>query len=95
MKFALVDEIRCEAQPSLRGNCPACDHPMVAKCGEVKIWHWAHKSRRLCDPWWENETEWHRDWKNQFPVQWQEDVHKAENGEKHIADVKTAYSGST
>lgn len=89
MKFAIVNGQRQEAQPNLSGKCPACGHPMVAKCGEVKIWHWAHKGSRLCDPWWENETEWHRAWKGRFPVNWQEVVHQAENGEKHIADVKT------
>lgn len=89
MKFALVNEQRQEAQPDLSGTCPTCGHLMIAKCGEVKIWHWAHQGSRFCDPWWENETEWHRAWKGQFPVTWQEVVHQAENGEKHIADVKT------
>ena len=49
----------------------------------------AHKSKRNCDPWWENEGEWHRTWKNKFPIEWQEVVHHAENGERHIADIKT------
>jgi len=89
MKLALVNGQRQEAQPNLSGKCPACDHPMVAKCGEVKIWHWAHQGRRFCDAWWENETEWHRGWKGQFPVDWQEIVHYAEDRERHIADVKT------
>jgi len=89
MKFALINGQRQEAQPNLSSKCPTCDHPMVAKCGEVKIWHWAHQGRRFCDPWWENETEWHRGWKGQFPVNWQEVVHQAETGEKHISDVKT------
>jgi len=89
MKFSLVNGQHQEAQPNLSGKCPACGHPMVAKCGEVKIWHWAHKRRRPCDPWWENETEWHRAWKGQFPDDWQEVVHRDKNGEKHIADVKT------
>ena len=62
---------------------------MVAKCGEVRVWHWAHNGRLLCDPWWENETKWHRDWKDQFPADWQEIVHTAGDGERHIADVKT------
>jgi competence protein CoiA len=43
----------------------------------------------MCDPWWENETEWHRAWKGKFPESWQEIVHQADSGEKHIADVKT------
>lgn len=89
MKVALVNGQRQEALANLSGMCPYCDHPMVAKCGEVKIWHWAHQGRRFCDPWWENETEWHRAWKGQFPVNWQEVVHQAETGEKHISDVKT------
>jgi hypothetical protein len=62
---------------------------MVARCGEVRIKHWAHKGTRRCDSWWENETEWHRNWKNQFPSDWQEIVQYAEDGEKHIADLKT------
>lgn len=90
MKFSLVDEKRQEAQPGLSGVCPTCGRPMIAKCGEVKAWHWAHRGKRDCDPWWENETEWHRAWKDKFPVDWQEVIHHdEESGEKHIADVKT------
>jgi competence protein CoiA len=89
MKYALANEQRLEAQPGLSGQCPSCDAPMMAKCGEVKIWHWAHRGKRVCDHWWENETEWHRTWKGHFPENWQEIVHRAENGERHIADVKT------
>ncbi len=89
VKFALVNGQRQEAQPNLSGECPGCGRPMVAKCGEVRLRHWAHKGRLLCDPWWENETEWHRAWKDLFPVEWQEIVHLAGDGERHIADVKT------
>ena len=74
----------------LNGQCDFCNSEMVAKCGEIKIWHWAHKSKRNCDPWWESEGEWHRAWKNQFPANWQEVIHQdPSTGEKHIADVKT------
>lgn len=89
MKFALVNSQRQEAQPGLVGLCPGCDQPMVAKCGEVYAHHWSHHGRRVCDPWWENETAWHRAWKELFPVHWQEIIHQAESGERHIADVKT------
>jgi hypothetical protein len=89
MKFALVNGQRQEALPTLSGTCPACGHPMLARCGEVRVSHWAHRGSRSCDPWWENETEWHRSWKAKFPDTWQEVVHKAESGERHIADVKT------
>lgn len=89
MKFAVVNGRRQEAQRGLSGECPSCGHPTVAKCGEVRMSHWAHKGSHVCDPWWENESEWHRAWKGQFPVEWQEVIHPAENGIKHIADVKT------
>ena len=63
---------------------------MVAKCGRIKMWHWAHMPRTSCDPWWGGETEWHRQWKSAFPEEWREVVHFDEQtGEKHIADVKT------
>lgn len=89
MKFALVDGERREAQPHLQGECVGCGSEMIPKCGEVKVHHWAHRGRRRCDPWWENETEWHRRWKGRFPDEWQEVVHHAEDGERHVADVKT------
>jgi hypothetical protein len=89
MKFALINGQRKEAQPNLSGQCPTCNQALIAKCGEIKMWHWAHKGRRTCDLWWENETEWHRAWKDNFPESWQEVVHRADTGEKHIADIKT------
>lgn len=89
MKFAKLDGQRCEAQPGLSASCPSCGASMVAKCGSLRVWHWAHRGVRVCDPWWESETEWHRAWKDEFPSDWQEVLHFASNGEKHIADVKT------
>jgi hypothetical protein len=62
---------------------------VIAKCGEHRVEHWAHRGARVCDPWWESETEWHRAWKNEFPVDWQEIIQTAQDGEKHVADVKT------
>jgi hypothetical protein len=43
-----------------------------------------------CDPWWENETEWHRAWKSCFPEEQREIVRFDLTGEKHIADVQTS-----
>ncbi len=89
MKFALVDGNKVEATKGTKGLCQICGSELVTKCGEIKVHHWSHKSKRDCDPWWENESEWHRAWKNEFPINWQEIVHRDESGEKHIADVKT------
>ncbi|MGY4282023.1 competence protein CoiA [Bradyrhizobium sp. LM2.7] len=62
---------------------------MLAKCGTRVVHHWAHAGRRDCDPWWENETPWHREWKNLFPPECREICHTASDGEIHRADIKT------
>ncbi len=89
MKYAIVNREKTEAFKGGKGVCPSCSSELIAKCGDFKINHWAHKGTRNCDIWWENETEWHRQCKNQFPKEWQEIVHFDRNGEKHIADIKT------
>jgi hypothetical protein len=61
---------------------------MVAKTGRVRS-HWAHATSRDWDPWWETETQWHRDWKGRFPEPWREVGHVAPDGEIHRADVET------
>lgn len=91
MKFALVNEQKTEAQPKLKGLCPGCLQPVTAKCGTQKIWHWAHLTKKTCDSWRERETEWHRNWKNKFPQEWQEYLQYDQSGEKHIADVRTPH----
>ncbi len=90
MRLALVDEVRAEPAPNLRGKCCLCGDDMIAKCGQFVRWHWAHRARVTCDPWQESETDWHRYWKDAFPVDCQEVVHVDEGtNEKHIADIKT------
>lgn len=89
LRYALVNGERQEAQPKLRGSCPNCGCDVVSKCGQLRIWHWSHKQKLECDHWWEPETEWHRKWKALFPDTWQEVIHVADDGERHIADVKT------
>lgn len=89
MRFAIVNGEKIEAEKGLTGACVGCDQPMIPKCGQIKVKHWAHKSPCECDHWWENETEWHRSWKNNFPTECQEIRHRANDGEWHIADVKT------
>ena len=90
MKYALINGEKTEAVKGAKGFCPNCGSGLIAKCGTVNVNHWAHKGNNNCDPWWENETDWHRDWKDNFPKEWQEIIHvDEESGEKHIADVKT------
>ena len=72
MKYAVSNDQRIEATPKAVGKCPCCGADLIARCGDLKVWHWAHKGRRVCDHWWESETEWHRAWKDTFPKEWQE-----------------------
>lgn len=92
MKYSIINGQRAEASKGAKGICPACGSEMIAKICKAKVDHWAHKSKHNCDVWWENETAWHREWKNCFDTEWQEVVHKDEiTGEVHIADVTTPY----
>ena len=71
-----------------RGFCQLCLNEVIAYCGEINIHHWRHKNLNFCDTWKESESDWHRQWKNEFPKEWQEIIID-ENYEKHIADIKT------
>jgi len=91
-KYALVNNKRTVAEKGLTGICPYCGSAMIAKCGNIRMKHWAHKAISECDSWSEGETEWHRQWKNHFDASWQEFIFKNEtSGEKHIADVHTEH----
>lgn len=87
MMYGLLDSKRVTALPELRSSialCPLCKTPLVAKCGDIKIWHWAHKAFFTdCDTWHQGETEWHIQWKSLFP----EDTREVVIGD-HRADVK-------
>jgi hypothetical protein len=89
VQYAIVNGERREAVSGARGICPTCGADMLAKCGPRIIHHWAHVGRRNCDPWWESETHWHREWKNLFPENCREINHVAPDGEIHRADIKT------
>ena len=88
MHFALLNGVRVEPEKGLDGAvCPICKQPVRARCGEVRVKHWAHKSVIDCDSWKEPETTWHREWKNLFG-DLQEQMHE-KDGTRHMADVKT------
>jgi competence protein CoiA len=92
MRYALVNDTKTEALKGLEGICPNCGSVVIARCGNVKIHHWSHKKTSNCDSWWENETEWHRNWKNHYPINWQEfTMVNTSTNEKHIADVRTEH----
>ena len=61
MKYALHKNQRIAPTKDIKDAvCPVCGELVIPKCGKIKMHHWAYKTSQNCDPWWENETEWHR-----------------------------------
>lgn len=84
MLYAIDDHgVRIEAIPNSRAKCPSCGCDVIAKCGNIMIWHWAHINQE-CPFSTERETEWHRNHKERYP----ENMREIVVGE-HRADIKT------
>ena len=85
MRYALdlVTAERIDATPSMSGTCPHCGARVIAKCGAIVTWHWAHIAAD-CDSWAEPDSSWHREWQGRFPEHMRE-VRWAD----HRADVLT------
>jgi len=92
MQFAL-NENNEKIIPQFSGQqarCQYCRAEMIGCCGEIYDVYWRHKNKNECDSWFEPETEWHRNWKNNFPKDFREIIIIDEvTKEKHIADIKT------
>jgi hypothetical protein len=85
VQYALDDAgTRIEATKGTEAFCPCCQGLVLAKCGVIKVHHWAHKAGIDCDSWYEPETEWHRNWKLHF------EPHQVEVPiGSHRADIRT------
>lgn len=80
------------ARKGLTGHCKFCNAALIPKCGEIKVHHWAHRRHEACDPWYENETQWHLQWKRDLLHAFAGAEPEAEcvltrEGARHIADV--------
>jgi len=89
MQYAILDGNKSmTSHTGQRAECPSCGGEVLSKCGNINIHHWAHLSGKECDPWVEHETEWHREWKNQFPPECREvTIRSTDSDEFHRADV--------
>jgi competence CoiA-like predicted nuclease len=83
MYYAIYNNEKISPTNGVVAKCQICNGDLIAKCGEINAWHWAHKSLKDCDSWSEPESEWHLNWKNKFPKEFQEVVIG-----NHRADVK-------
>jgi len=45
----------------VKSLCPHCRGPLIPKCGQIKIHHWAHKESKGC-PYSSSMTHWHYEW---------------------------------
>jgi len=90
MQYAIVNGVRLEPFKGGKGLCICCNALVVSRFGSINAHHWAHKNVKDCDSWYEPETEWHRNWKNQFPESFREQSFFDEKAkEHHRADVHT------
>ena len=79
-----LDAARQHATKTFRRSaCPVCHMEVIAKCGSLKRWHWAHVSRIDCDHWSEGLSAWHLAWQDRVKESCQEVVIRGE----HRADI--------
>lgn len=81
-----TNDSRVIATPKQKAICPICRQELIAKCGSIKVWHFAHINNTECDSFAEHESQWHIDWKNRFDKSMQEVIIE-KDGVKHIADI--------
>lgn len=55
------------ATPGARGWCPDCSEELIARCGEVNDYHWAHQGATDCDNRSQGMTVWHAEWQTAVP----------------------------
>jgi len=84
MIYAIDNEKRITPSPKKIAKCPICNSEVRAKCGKINVWHWSHLNKEDCDDWYEPESEWHKKWKEEFPMECQEFTMG-----KHRADIRT------
>lgn len=88
MLFAILDDKKIEPIPNTHAECPLCGEKVLSRCGEIKVWHWAHFKGKSCDSWYEPETHWHKNWKLTFGKEISEIKIIKENC-WHVADILT------
>lgn len=78
-----------DAKPHQQYYCPACGESMVQKRGNINAHHFAHKSKKCCDPWYTGKlSAWHEKMQSFFRANLRERViWNIEHNEFHIADI--------
>lgn len=72
-----------------RAICPDCGSEVHGRKGRIRAAYWKHPNNSDCDRWYEPITQWHIDWQNKFPKEYQEiSLLDQETGEIHRADIR-------
>ena len=84
---------RVEATPRAEATCPTCSSRVLAKCGRIVVWHWAHATGFDCDTWSEPVGPWHLTWQQFAPRECREVVigrHRADlrSPEGHVVELQ-------
>ncbi|MCB9841156.1 MAG: hypothetical protein H6809_05870 [Phycisphaeraceae bacterium] len=64
MLYATLDGKRIRPVRGMRATCPTCGEAVEAKCGQIKVHHWAHRSGSACAQS-ADMCEWHVNWQMQ------------------------------
>jgi hypothetical protein len=76
--------------------CPLCSGPLIAKRGDIVIWHWAHKAKpndRNGCPF--AESAWHLSWKSAYLnfKDWEVEYPIVIDGQKYVIDAVNPATG--
>lgn len=90
-RYAYVLGEKVEPSKHLHGSCSLCGGEVFARCGPVRIAHWAHKSVDDCETYSRDMSAWHKGWQDKFPEAWREEpIIDLKIPERHRADILTA-----
>ena len=91
MRFTLVNNKRVEAKSRLE-DCVLVVQNLFSLNVVQKEFGIGY-TKVNCDNWWEPETEWHRQWKENYPADCQGvSSFDTKTGENHIADIHTTHN---
>lgn len=78
----LVDIDTAVQYPSNKYFCPSCHEELIIRNGNVRVQHFAHKSKNDCVNFDNDMSEWRRNWQKKFPLRNREVVLKMDEDQE-------------
>lgn len=82
----LIDIDDAIQHPLDKYYCRACNGELIVKNGNVRVQHFAHKTKCDCDDYDNDMSEWHLNWQKRFPLKNREVVLKLDEDENPFAE---------